>query len=153
MKKLVCYFSASGVTRGVALKIADVISADLFEIEPAKKYAEEDLDWTNENSRSSIEMKNRILPSIKNKIDNIREYDTVVLGFPVWWYTAPTIINAFIEENDLSNKKIYIFVTSGSSSVDGSFNDLKQTYSNLNFISGKRFIGMETNDDINNWII
>lgn len=89
-------------------------------------------------------------PSILNT--NMDEYDTILIGFPVWWYTAPTIINTFIDENDLSGKNIYVFVTSGSSTVDGSFNDLKNTYPNLNFISGKRFNGNESEKDIINWI-
>lgn len=97
-KILVSYFSASGVTKSVAEKIANAINGDLFEIEPAQKYTLEDLDWTNKQSRSSIEMQDKTFrPQILNKVSNITEYDTVVLGFPVWWYTAPTIINTFIE--------------------------------------------------------
>ena len=116
-KVLVSYFSASGVTKRVAEKIAKAINGDLFEIEPTQKYTSEDLDWTNKQSRSSIEMQDKTFrPQILNKVSNIIEYDTVVLGFPVWWYTAPTIINTFIEENNLKEKNIYIFVTSGGSS-------------------------------------
>lgn len=152
-KILVSYFSASGVTKSIAQRLANTVEGDLFEIEPEEKYTNEALDWTNENSRSSIEMKDKTFrPSILNKVSNIDEYDTILIGFPVWWYTAPTIINTFIEENDLSGKKIYVFVTSGSSTVDGSFNDLKNTYPNLNFISGKRFNGNESEKDIINWI-
>lgn len=152
-KILVSYFSASGVTKSVAEKIANAINGDLFEIEPAQKYTLEDLDWTNKQSRSSIEMQDKTFrPQILNKVSNITEYDTVVLGFPVWWYTAPTIINTFIEENNLKGKKIYVFVTSGGSSSEGSFRDLKNTYKNLNFISNKRFTGRETDEDYINWI-
>ena len=152
-KILVSYFSASGVTKSVAEKIANAINGDLFEIEPAQKYTLEDLDWTNKQSRSSIEMQDKTFrPQILNKVSNITEYDTVVLGFPVWWYTAPTIINTFIEENNLEGKKIYVFVTSGGSSSEGSFRDLKNTYKNLNFISNKRFTGRETDEDYINWI-
>ena len=144
MKKLVCYFSASGVTKSVALKIAEKISGDLFEIIPTKSYTEEDLDWRNPNSRSSVEMKDTSSrPSIAKKVENLEEYDTVVIGFPVWWYTAPTIINTFIEENDLSGKDIYLFVTSGGSSAEGSLKNLKETYPNLNFIKADRFTGRE----------
>ena len=154
-KILVSYFSASGVTRGVANKIsnATAINGDLFEIEPVEKYTNEDLDWTNKQSRSTIEMNNRSFrPPILNKISNIGEYDTIVLGFPVWWYTAPTIINTFIEENNLDGKKAYVFVTSGSSGSQGSFDDLKATYPNINFISHRRFKGNESNDEYIDWI-
>ena len=91
-------------------------------------------------------------PQILDKVENIDEYDTVIIGFPVWWYTAPTIINTFIEENNLAGKNIYVFVTSGGSSSEGSFNDLKNTYSNLNFISSRRFRGNEGAEDYINWI-
>ena len=152
-KVLVSYFSASGVTKRVAEKIAKAINGDLFEIEPTQKYTSEDLDWTNKQSRSSIEMQDKTFrPQILNKVSNIIEYDTVVLGFPVWWYTAPTIINTFIEENNLKEKNIYIFVTSGGSSSEGSFKDLKNTYNNLNFIRNKRFTGRESDEDYINWI-
>ena len=152
-KVLVSYFSASGVTKRVAEKIAKAINGDLFEIEPTQKYTAEDLDWTNKQSRSSIEMEDKdFRPQILNKVLNITEYNTVVLGFPVWWYTAPRIINTFIEENNLEGKDIYIFVTSGSSGSEGSFRDLKNTYKNLNFISNKRFSGSEADGYYINWI-
>ena len=152
-KTLVSYFSASGVTKGIAEKISKAINGDLFEIEPVERYSKEELDWTNNESRSTKEMNNRSYrPPIKNKIENIELYDTILIGFPVWWYTAPTIINTFIEENDLSNKNVYVFVTSGSSSVDGSFSDLKNAYPDINFISGKRFTGNEDDTEIINWV-
>ena len=152
-KILVSYFSASGVTKRVAEKIANAINGDLFEIEPTQKYTLEDLDWTNKQSRSSIEMEDKTSrPQILNKVLNITEYDTVILGFPVWWYTAPTIINTLIEENNLEGKDIYVFVTSGGSGSEGSFKDLKNTYKNLKFISNKRFTGRENDEDYINWI-
>ncbi len=152
-KILVSYFSASGVTKNVAEKIANAINATLFEIEPVQKYTSEDLDWTNKQSRSSIEMNNRSFrPAVLKKVVNIDEYDTIIIGFPVWWYTAPTIINTFIEENNLERKNIYVFVTSGGSDSDGSFRDLKNAYKNLNFISHKRFTGRESNEEYINWI-
>lgn len=148
-KILICYFSASGVTKSVAEKISKVVDGDLFEIEPAIIYTEEDLNWNNENSRSSLEMKDKnSRPQIKNKVSNLNNYDKVIIGFPVWWYTAPTIINTFIEENDLTNKEIYIFVTSGGSSFAGSLNDLQKTYPNLNFIRGKRFTSNVNDNEI-----
>ena len=152
MSKIVCYFSASGVTKSVASVISNTIGADIFEIEPSIPYTSEDLDWTNKNSRTSIEMSNKnSRPSIKSSID-ISKYDTVIIGFPVWWYTAPTIINTFIESNNFDGKNVYVFVTSGSSSVDSSFNNLKKEYPNINFISGKRFDSSVTKEDILYWL-
>ena len=153
-KILVSYFSASGVTKGVASKIADITGGDLFEIEPINKYTSEDLDWTNKQSRSSIEMGNpSSRPEVKNKVSNLNDYDTVLIGFPVWWDLAPTIVNTFIEENNLENKKIYVFATSGGSSVNNSFDTLKNTYSNLNFISAKRLSSSVSDNDIASWIV
>ncbi len=153
-KILVSYFSASGVTKEVASKIAEYTGSDLFEIEPVNKYTSEDLDWTNKQSRSSVEMSNLASrPEVKNKVSNLSDYDTILIGFPVWWDLAPTIINTFIEENNLENKKIYVFATSGGSSVINSFNTLKNTYSNLNFISARIFSGNVSNDDITSWIM
>lgn len=138
-KNLVCYFSATGTTKEVAEKIASIINADLFAIEPVNKYTSEDLDWTNKQSRTSIEMADETSrPAIKNKVTNLTEYQNVIIGFPVWWYKEPAIIDTFIEENDLSNKQVYVYVTSGGSTVDGSLESLRQKYSNLNFVSGKR---------------
>lgn len=152
-KILVSYFSASGVTKGVAEKIATAVEANLFEIEPIDKYTNADLDWTNKQSRSTIEMNNKSFrPQVKSKVSNIDDYDTIIIGFPVWWYTAPTIINTFIEENNLDNKNVYVFVTSGGSSSDGSFNDLKNTYTNINFISSRRFRGNEADEEYISWI-
>ena len=139
MKTITCYFSAPGTTKKIAKEIAQKLNTDIFEIEPLELYTKEDLDWANKNSRSSMEMRNdKSRPRIKNKIENIEEYNKVILGFPVWWYKAPTIINAFIEENNLENKEIYVFVTSGGSGITDTFNNLKKDYPNLNFIKGKR---------------
>ena len=152
-KILVSYFSASGITKRVAEKVATAINGDLFEIEPKKKYTEEDLDWTNKQSRSSIEMNENIKPEIVSKVSNLDDYDTIVLAFPIWWYKEPTIIDKFLEENDMNGKKIYVFVTSGSSSIDSTYKNLKNNFSNLNFISGKRFTGTESVEDYKSWII
>lgn len=152
-KILVSYFSASGVTKGVAEEIANAVEGDLFEIEPVEKYTDADLNWMDKQSRSTIEMNDRSFrPPVKNKVENLGDYDKVVIGFPVWWYTAPTIINTFIEENDLTGKSIYVFCTSGSSGVDGSLNDLKNTYPNLNFISGKRLKSNVDLEEIKTWL-
>ena len=148
-KILVSYFSATGATKDVAERLARVLDGDLFEIRPVKKYTDADLDWHDKNSRSTIEMEDKTSrPEIIEKVRNLADYETVVIGFPVWWYTCPTIINTFIEENDLKGKNIYVFVTSGSSSVDGSFNDLKTTYPDLNFVGGKRFSESENDESL-----
>lgn len=151
-KMLVCFFSASGVTKGVAERVAAAVNGDLFEIEPVEKYTEADLDWTNRQSRSSIEMNENIKPAVLNKVSNLDEFDTVCIAFPIWWYKEPTIIDKFLEENDMSNKKLYVFVTSGSSSVDSTYKSLKNNFPNLNFVDGKRFTGRESDDEYRNWI-
>ena len=153
-KILVSYFSASGVTKEVASKIAKVVGGDLFEIEPARKYTNEDLNWNNRDSRSSVEMNNPASrPEVRNKVSNLSLYDTVLIGFPVWWDLAPRIINTFIEENNLESKKIYVFATSGGSSVINSFNTLKNTYSNLNFVRARLFSSNVSENDITSFIM
>ena len=138
---LVTYFSASGVTKGVAEKIADENDYDIFEIVPTEIYTSQDLDYTNKDSRSTIEMNDKeFRPPIVESCD-VSSYDTVVIGFPVWWYTAPTIINTFIESVDLSGKTIKVFCTSGGSGVDKCVSDLQDTYPELNFAKGMRFTG------------
>ena len=151
-KILVNYFSASGTTKKVAEKVAESLNGDLFEIEPKEKYTKEDLDWTNKESRSSIEMNNNIKPEVVNKVSNLKDYDTICLAFPIWWYKEPTIIDKFLEENDMSGKKIYVFVTSGSSSIDSTYKSLQNNFPNLNFVSGKRFTGNESEEDYKSWI-
>ena len=118
MKKLVAYFSASGVTKSAAERLAKAAGADLFEIKPAVPYTRADLDWTNKKSRSSVEMNNPASrPEIAEQISNIEDYDTVFIGFPIWWYVAPTIINTFVESYDLSGKTIVPFATSSGSGL------------------------------------
>ena len=139
-KVLVCYFSATGTTKRVAEEIAKSVDGDLFEIEPVEKYTSEDLDWTNKSSRSTVEMEDvNSRPSIVKKVDNLGNYKKVIVGFPVWWYREPSIIDTFMEENKFDGKSVYVFVTSGGSTVAGSFNSLKNKYNNVNFVSGKRF--------------
>ena len=149
---LVSYFSATGNTKNVAEKVARVVNGDLFEIEPVNKYTEEDLDWTNKESRSSIEMNNNVKPEIVNKISNLDNYDTICLAFPIWWYKEPTIIDKFLEENDLTGKSVYVFVTSGSSSIDSTYRSLQNNFPYLNFVSGKRFTGNELDEEYKDWI-
>lgn len=152
-KTLVTYFSATNTTKRVAEKINRVIEGDLFEIKPVKEYTNEDLNWTNKTSRTSIEMDDiNSRPEIENKVSNISEYDKVLIGFPIWRYTCPRIINTFIEENDLTNKKIYLFATSGGSGIEQSINDLKKMYPNLNIVDGKRLSMSFNNEEIISWL-
>lgn len=151
-KKLIAYFSASGTTKEIAEKINEIVKGDLFEIEPVEKYSDADLNWMDKQSRSSVEMADKTSrPAVKNKVNNIAAYQDIIIGFPVWWYTAPTIINTFIEENDLTNKNIYIFVTSGGSSFGGSLKDLKATYPELNFVNGIRFTNVNE-QEVLDWL-
>ena len=125
---LVAYFSATGTTKRAAQQLAKEKDADLFEIAPAVPYTAADLDWRDKSSRLTKEMKDKSSrPAIKGNCANIADYDTVRIGFPVWWYTAPTIINTFIEAHNLIGKTICVFATSGGSGVSGSANDLKKT--------------------------
>jgi len=151
-KVLVCYFSASGVTKGVAESICRAIEGELFEIEPVKKYTEADLNWMDKQSRSSIEMNENVKPDIVNKVSNLSDYNKVCIGFPIWWYKEPTIIDKFLEENDMTNKEIFVFVTSGSSSIDSTYKSLKENFPNLNFVNGKRFTGRETDEEYKSWL-
>ncbi|MBQ2640288.1 MAG: NAD(P)H-dependent oxidoreductase [Bacilli bacterium] len=152
-KILVSYFSASGVTKGVAEKISKAVSGDLFEIEPVEKYTQEDLDWTNQESRSSKEMKEGIKPKIVSKVSSLDQYDTICIGFPIWWYKEPTIIDEFLDENNMLGKKVYVFVTSGSSTIDSTYKSLKTNFPDLNFIDGKRFTGSEKEEDYKEWLV
>ena len=128
-KTLVAYFSATGTTRAAAEKLARQLDADLFEIAAAKPYTQADLDWTDKQSRSTLEMKDKTSrPAIARTCAAIGQYDTVWIGFPVWWYTAPTIINTFIEAHNLEGKTLCVFATSGGSGVQGSAADLKKAY-------------------------
>ena len=152
MKTLVAYFSASGVTKRVAEKVADVLDADIFEIAPETPYSAADLDYMDKNSRSTIEMNDKSFrPPIKETID-VTEYDTIVIGFPVWWYTAPTIINTFIESCDMAGKTAVAFCTSGGTGISGCENDLKNAYPEINWIPGKRLSGREGDDIIKSLI-
>lgn len=146
-KLLICYFSATGTTKRVAEKLSEILNGDLFEIEPVNKYTKDDLDWTNKQSRSTLEMKDESSrPEVKGKVNNIEEYNKVIIGFPVWWYREPLIIDTFIEENDLKGKDIYVYVTSGGSTYEGSLKHLKEMYSELNFVSGKTLNHIHENE-------
>ena len=119
MKKLVAYFSATGITAMVATRLADAVGADVFEIRPMMPYTAADLDWRDQKSRSTLEMnESSSRPQIVCKRDNMQEYDVVFVGFPIWWYVAPRIINTFLESYDLKGKVIIPFATSGGSGVE-----------------------------------
>lgn len=130
MKILVAYFSASGVTKGVAEKLAEKIGADTYEIKPVEPYTDADLNWMNRNSRSSVEMRDKSSRPeiIKGDID-VSKYDRILLGYPVWWYTAPTIVNTFLEAYDFSGKEIIIWATSGGSGLGKAKDDLAKSTS------------------------
>ena len=139
-RKLVAYFSASGVTKKLAERISKIAGADLHEIVPKEIYTDEDLNWMNENSRSSIEMKNKSFrPEIANKINNIDDYDTIYVGFPIWWYVAPTIINTFLESYNLTGKTIIPFATSGESLMGNTNEELKNSCKGSVLKEGRRF--------------
>lgn len=121
MKLLVAYFSVTGNTRKLAQNIAQVSHADLFEIKPSVPYTEKDLDWHDETSRSSVECNNpKSRPEIAEKVENIDQYDVIFLGFPIWWYAAPRIVETFLEQYDLGGKVVIPFCTSGSSDIGDS---------------------------------
>ena len=152
-KILVTYFSASGVTKSVAEKIASVINGDLYEIEPKEKYTDADLDWHNKQSRSSVEMKNKSFrPEMKENSLDISSYDTILIGFPIWWGVAPTVVNTFIESKNFQGKMLIPFCTSGGSGMSYAENDLRKTYPKYNWKEGKRLTGRENDEDLKNWI-
>ena len=152
-RKLVAYFSASGVTKKLAERISKIAGADLHEIVPKEIYTDEDLNWMNENSRSSIEMKNKSFrPEIANKINNIDDYDTIYVGFPIWWYVAPTIINTFLESYNLTGKTIIPFATSGESLMGNTNKELKNSCKGSVLKEWRRFDIKDSDEIIKNWI-
>ena len=145
-KVLVAYFSASGVTAKLAKRLAEAIGADLHEIQPEVSYTDADLDWMNKKSRSSVEMSNPdSRPEIGNKVPDMGQYDTVFVGFPIWWYVAPTIINTFLESYDFTGKKIAAFATSGGSGMGKTDSILKKCAPNADWKEGKRFGSADKN--------
>ena len=139
-KTLVAYFSASGLTAKLAKTLAGALGADLHEIQPAQPYTNADLDWTNKKSRSSIEMNNKpFRPAIANKVENMAQYDRVFVGFPIWWYVAPTIVNTFLEQYDFSGKEVIPFATSGSSGMGRTNSELMGSCKGADLREGKRF--------------
>ena len=137
-KTLVVYFSASGTTRKIAEMIAEVGDFSLYEITPKELYTSDDLNWMNKKSRSSVEMSNKkIRPEITDTDAHIKEYDTIILGFPIWWYVAPTIVNTFLEKYDFSGKKIVLFATSGGSGFGNTVKELKPSAPGAEIVEAK----------------
>lgn len=152
MKALVAYFSASGVTAAAAKRVAGIAEADLFEIKPTVSYTAADLDWMNSKSRSSVEMKNKSFrPSISGRVNNMAAYDTLFVGFPIWWYVAPTIINTFLESYDLSGKRIILFATSGGSDFGKTVEELQPSCPNAR-ITHCKLINRMSNGQIEEWL-
>ena len=142
-KILVAYFSASGVTAKAARKLSEAAGADLYEIKPKVPYSSADLDWTNKKSRSSVEMNDPIFrPEIAGKLEGMDQYDLVFVGFPIWWYVAPTIINTFLESYDFSGKTIVPFATSGGSGMGRTVDELRKLCPNANWKAGKMVNGI-----------
>ena len=151
-KVLVAYFSASGVTAKVADRLAKATGADLFEIKPAKPYTTADLDWTNKKSRSSVEMDDRnSRPAIANKVENMSQYDVVFVGFPIWWYREPSIIDTFMESYDFSGKQVIPFATSGGSGMGDSGSIMQKLAPKAKVDSGKRFSSGVSEADLKSW--
>ncbi|MGN0107359.1 MAG: flavodoxin [Hominilimicola sp.] len=153
-KTLVTYFSASGVTKAVAETIAEVSGSDIYEIKPETPYTQADLDWRDKNSRSSVEMQNpSSRPAIADKVDNIEQYDRIFVGFPIWWYVAPTIINTFLESYDFSGKTVILFATSGGSGFGKTAEKLKgSVLADTKIMEGKLLNGNPSKQDIKTWI-
>lgn len=154
MKKvLVAYFSASGTTKDVAEQLAKAANADLFEIKPVQPYTNADLDWTNKNSRSTVEMNDpSSRPAIAEKCENMADYDTVFVGFPIWWYVAPTIIDTFFESYDFSGKTIIPFATSGGSGMGKTVDIFKKLLGNGVRVESGKMLNRASETEIKAWL-
>ena len=151
-KILVAYFSASGVTAKAAKALASASGADLFEIVPETPYTKADLNWMDKQSRSSVEMADQSSrPTIASRVDNMEQYNTVFVGYPIWWYVAPTIINTFLEKYDFSGKKIILFATSGGSGFGNTVSELQPSAPNAQIVEGKLLNRMRK-QEISEWV-
>ena len=153
-KTLVAYFSATGTTKAVAENLSDILKGDLYEIKPKIPYENADLNWMDKTSRSSLEMNDKSSrPEMADKNAKIEKYDTIYLGFPIWWYVAPTIINTFLESYDFSGKKIILFATSGGSNFGGTIEYLKGSVSSsTEMIEGKILNYNPSKEEIAEWV-
>lgn len=151
-KKLVAYFSASGTTSKVAQKLAEAVDADIFEIKPEQAYTSADLNWTDKSSRSSVEMNNpSCRPAIKDNLPNMEQYEAVFVGFPIWWYVAPKIINTFLESYDFTGKKIIPFATSGGSGMGKTNVELEPSCPGAVLLPGRKLDGSVSMQDLKVW--
>lgn len=153
-RKLVAYFSATGVTAKIAELIADAAGADVYQIQPEVPYTAADLNWMDKNSRSSVEMNDKkIRPAMVKWNLKVEDYDVVFLGFPIWWYVAPTIINTFLESFDFAGKKIILFATSGGSGFGKTVEELKVSVTDdTQIVEGKLLNGKQTLASVSEWI-
>lgn len=153
-KVLVAYFSCSGVTKKLAQTLAGVVKGDLYEITPAHPYTAADLNWQDKNSRSSVEMRDKSSrPAISGRVKDFAQYDTVFVGFPIWWYVAPTIINTFLESEDFSGKTVIPFATSGGSGVGDTDKFLHPSCSEQTaWRPAKRFAGSASPAELQKWV-
>jgi predicted glycosyl hydrolase (DUF1957 family) len=152
-KVLVAYFSASGITRETAEKLAKAVGADIYEIKPEVPYTKADLNWVDKKARSTVEMNDKSSrPALADKDAKVEVYDTILLGFPVWWYVAPTIINSFLEAYDFSGKKIILFATSGGSGFGKTIDGLKGSVSeDTTIVEGKLLNGRWSVEELKKW--
>lgn len=151
-KRLVAYFSASGTTRKIAEMIAQAAEADLYEIMPKQPYTKDDLNWMDKKSRSSVEMGDKkFRPEISDTDVKVDKYDEIILGFPIWWYVAPTIMNTFLESYDFTGKKIVLFATSGGSGFGNTVRELKPSAPDAVIVEGKVF-NKATKQEIAKWV-
>ena len=152
-KSLVAYFSASGVTARAAKTLAEAAKADLFEIKPETPYTNADLNWQDKNSRSSVEMRDASSrPAVAGSVENMSEYDVIFLGFPIWWYVAPHIINTFLEGYDMSGKKIILFATSGGSGFGKSVAGLQDSCPGATVMEGMLLNGNPDAKAVKSWV-
>lgn len=150
-KVLVAYFSASGVTKKAAEELAKVEQADLFEIRPEMPYTAADLDWTNQQSRSTLEMKDpKCRPAIIGKVENMARYDVVFVGFPIWWGREPSVVDTFLEAHDLAGKKLVPFCTSGGSGIGDASKRIREI-TGVPVEKGKRLGGEISEKDLELW--
>ena len=151
-KILVSYFSATGTTLRLAETLAEAVNGDLFKIEPEVPYTNADLNWMDKKSRSTIEMKDKTSrPAVKSRLENMEEYDTIFVGFPIWWYVAPTIINTFLESYDFSGKTVIPFATSGGSGMGKTNDTLKVSCKGAELKTGKVFQASAGKDELESW--
>ena len=149
---LVVYFSATGTTKGVAEKLAEGLSADLYEIVPEEPYTDADLNYNNSKSRTSIETDDRTCrPAIAGELPDLTGYDTVFIGYPIWWGDAPRIVSNFVEQVDLTDKTLAVFFTSGSSGLGRSMQNLEEQSGAGTWLEGRRFTSRTTVDELKSW--